>query len=48
MKIGREGMPGHSEEWKQAAGTREAEEALMTAIAIGYDAVIDYCSSRRA
>jgi amidohydrolase len=45
MKIGREGMPGHSQEWKEAAGTKEAEEALMTAIAIGYEAVKDYCES---
>ena len=45
VKIGREGLPGHSEEWKQCAGTKEAEEALLTSIAIAYDSINDYLSS---
>lgn len=45
VKIGREGLPGHSEEWKVCAGTREAEEALLTSVAIAYDSINDYLSS---
>lgn len=45
IKIGREGLPGHSEEWRECAGTKEAEEALLTAIAIGYDSISDYLST---
>jgi metal-dependent amidase/aminoacylase/carboxypeptidase family protein len=45
IKIGREGLPGHSEELKQCAGTAEAEEALLTSIAIAYDCISEYLSS---
>ncbi|MEM0049907.1 MAG: amidohydrolase [Candidatus Bathyarchaeia archaeon] len=44
IKIGREGLPGHSEEWRDRAGSSEAEEALLTAIAIGYDSIREYLS----
>jgi amidohydrolase len=44
FKIGREGLPGHSEEWKQQAGTFEAEQALLTSVAIAFDAINDYLS----
>ena len=46
VKIGREGLPGHSEEWKECAGSREAEEALLTSIAIANDSIRDYLASR--
>ncbi|MDG7013267.1 MAG: amidohydrolase [Nitrososphaerota archaeon] len=46
VKIGREGLPGHSEEWKNCAGTVEAEEALLTSIAIANDSIIEYLSQR--
>jgi amidohydrolase len=45
IKIGREGLPGHSEEWRDRAGTLEAEEALLTSVAIGYDSILEYISS---
>jgi amidohydrolase len=44
VKIGREGLPGHSEEWKACAGTRAAEEALLTSVAIAFDSINDYLS----
>ncbi len=44
MKIGREDIPGHSEEWRDAAGTPEAEEALLSSVAIAHDAILDYAS----
>ena len=47
MKIGREGLPGHSGEWRICAGTKEAEEALLTAIAISYDTICDYVNSQK-
>ena len=47
VKIGREGLPGHSEEWKACAGTKEAEEALLTSVAIAYDSINDYLSSSK-
>lgn len=46
FKIGPKDLAGHSEEWRKCAGTRESEEALLTAIAIGYDSVNDYLHSR--
>jgi len=46
MKIGREGLPGHSDEWRECAGSPEAEEALMTAIAIAYDSISEYLTTR--
>jgi len=46
VKIGREGLPGHSEEWKECAGAVEAEEALLTSIAIAHDSIIEYLSQR--
>lgn len=46
VKIGREGLPGHSEEWKKCAGTPEAEEALLTSVAIAHDAIKEYLSTR--
>ena len=45
VKIGREALPGHSEEWRACAGTKEAEEALLTSVAIAHDSIIDYLSS---
>ena len=45
VKIGREGLPGHSEEWKMCAGTPEAEEALLTSIAIAHDSIVEYLSA---
>ena len=45
VKIGREGLPGHSKEWTACAGTSEAEEALLTSVAIAYDSILDYLSS---
>ena len=46
IKIGREGLPGHSEEWKQCAGKPESEEAILTAIAIAYDSINEYIASK--
>ncbi len=46
VKVGREGLPGHSEEWKKCAGAAEAEEALLTSIAIAHDSIIEYLSQR--
>ncbi len=42
IKIGEEDLPGHSEIFRDCAGTKEAEEALLTAVAIGYEAIQDY------
>jgi amidohydrolase len=44
-KIGREGLPRHSEEWKRCSGTPEAEEALLTSVAIAYETIKDYLTS---
>ncbi len=42
IKIGEEDLPGHSEIFRDRAGAKEAEEALLTAVAIGYEAIQDY------
>ena len=42
IKIGESGMPGHSEIFRERAGSKEAEEALLTAVAVAYEAVLDY------
>ena len=42
IKVGPEGMPGHSEEMKYFASTKEANQALLTAVAIGHDSIIQY------
>jgi len=42
VKVGPMGMPGHSEEMKHFSLTDEAQEALLTAVAIGYDSINDY------
>ena len=42
IKIGPKGIPAHSIQFLQAAGSQEAMEALITAIAIGHDAVLDF------
>ena len=44
IKIGRDKLPPHSEEWRTRAGTAEAEEALLTSVAIAYDAIRSYLS----
>ena len=48
FKIGREGLPGHSEEWKQRAGTVEAEEAMLTSVAIAFEAIREYLSTNKS
>jgi metal-dependent amidase/aminoacylase/carboxypeptidase family protein len=45
IKIGRNELPPHTEEFKARAGTAEAEEALLTSIAIAYDAIHSYLST---
>lgn len=42
IKIGEKDIAGHSEVFRDRAGTEEAEEALMTAVSIGYEAIQDY------
>ena len=48
IKIGPEGLAGHSDEWRECAGSVEVEEALLTSIAIAYDLISEYLSSRTA
>jgi amidohydrolase len=45
IKIGHEGLAGHSDEWRECAGKPEAEEALLTAVAIGYDSISEYLTA---
>jgi metal-dependent amidase/aminoacylase/carboxypeptidase family protein len=45
IKIGRNELPPHSEEFRSRAGTAEAEEALLTSVAIAYDAIRSYLSA---
>lgn len=45
VKVGPKGMPGHSEEMKYFSLTDEAQEALLTAVAIGYDSINDYLNN---
>jgi len=42
IKIGPKGIPAHSLEFLRAAGSQEAMEALITAVAIGHDAVLNF------
>ncbi len=42
IKIGPVGMPGHSEEWRDFAITPQAQEALLTGIAIAHDSILQY------
>lgn len=42
IKIGRSGLPTHTAEYRDRAGTPEAQEALLTAVAIGYESVMEY------
>ena len=42
IKVGPKGMPGHSEEMKRFASMNESQEALLTAIAIGHDSILDF------
>ncbi len=48
FKIGREGLPGHSEKWKQRAGTVEAEEAMLTSVAIAFEAIREYLLTNKS
>ena len=45
IKVGPKGMPGHSEEMKRFASMNESQEALLTAIAIGHDSVLDFVNN---
>lgn len=47
VKVGPKGMPGHSEEMKYFSLTNESQEALLTAVAIGYDSITDYLNYGR-
>jgi amidohydrolase len=42
IKVGPSGLPGHSEEMKFCSGMVESEEALLTAVAIGHDSILEY------
>jgi amidohydrolase len=44
IKIGHEGLDVHTDEYRDAAGSKAAEEAIVTAVAIGYEAVLEYAS----
>jgi amidohydrolase len=45
IKIGRKGMMVHTDEFGEMANSRETEEAILTSIAIGYEAVLEYAAS---
>ncbi len=42
FKIGPVGMPPHSEEWRDYAISPQAQEALLTGVAIAYDSILQY------
>ncbi len=42
IKIGPVGLAGHSENLRDSAITPQAQEALMTGIAIAHDSILQY------
>jgi len=47
IKIGAKGIAPHSPEFREAAGSQAAQEALLTAVAIGHDAVLSFMSKAK-
>ena len=47
IKIGPVGIAGHSENFREAAITSQAQEALMTGIAIGHDSILQYFEMKK-
>jgi len=46
IKIGPKDISAHSPEFREAAGSPAAQEALLTAVAVGHDAVLSYVTSK--
>ncbi len=47
IKIGPKGIAAHSLQFLQAAGSQAAMEALITAVAIGHDAILNFVRGQR-